>query len=213
MDDDRSCMFLVVIGFFLITLLVGGFMVLSNSTYDSSMRVKALEWRRRLNIEVFKVLGGDSLQYHQPSDAYNLRPYLRSFYVNKTCYRRTRVKGGDMRTESYNCGYWDSERRVKYNINRWVYDHDLVTSGSPQNERVWPAFTPSPIEEIGAERESERHEEFFVHFVRLDNDQGIDLPVPTYEGLIAYRAETSFTIKFNRLEQPQWDTLRRIDAR
>ncbi len=197
----------------LVVALVGGLIHLSNDLYDSTLVVKTTTWTRTISVEVYQTLYKDTLESEMPSDAFAISRYTDTHWDSETCYRWVWDSDGDLEMEDYDCSHWDYDARASYSINRWAWNHDLVTSGSRDNERVWAEFKPSSETFLGAERESGRSEVLVVSFQRNDNKQFANFRPATYESWCAFIPGQSYTVKINRLETIQWATLSLVDAR
>lgn len=192
-----------------VVVVIGVFVYASNSMYEAKALVTATTWRRVLSVEMFKTLSEDTLVRDMPSDAFNVYRYDDTYYDYETCY----TTDADGNLSSYECGDWVTDHRAKFNVNRWIWDHDLVTTGTLTDERVWPVFEPSPNLFIGAQRESGRREVFNVRFKRQDNSMIADYTPPTFISWSGFIPGQVYGVKINRLERIQWDTLTLVDAR
>ena len=200
-DNERIYAAIIVIGLMLIAAIIGLYWYGRNSTYDVTIRVNALVWERVQPVEMFKIVHQSTKRSQRPADAYNVRDW----YKSSTCSRSV-GSGKSKHTEYYECGSWWSD----YDINRWVWDHDLVTSGTNHDEVVWPVFVPSGIGDVlGNTRAGERRAAYTVKFTCIDHTP-IDYVVDDIALWRSYAEGSNWSVKINRLEQVYWDTLKRI---
>lgn len=189
---------LFIIGCFITFCVSGGLLLyLHYSTYATTIEVTSLEWQHVQPVEMFKVVHQDTLKSDMPSDAYNVDEYTTTTYI----------KAGNVNIPITNY-------HARYDVNRWVWDHDLTVSGSPHDEMVWPSFTPnSPdgADWLGEVRAGTRREVLYVHFV-TQNHEAFTYTAPDMTTWQTFGVEQRYGIDVNRLEEPQWNTLKRIGA-
>lgn len=202
MDDSDRAWYIAVVGAIAVCLIaVGVFWYLKTNTYTETGLVTALTWQRDLNVNVFKQLEDTSVKGFQPADAYDLAEYTRTW----TTY--THFCSGTGKNETcYDMPQFHTEYRYRYHINRWVYDHTLRTTGTPHDERLWPAFTPDVTEALGAQREGGRLETFYVAF-KTNDGKLFTYATNDINDWRKYSIERHYKFQVNRLEEPQWTTL------
>ncbi len=194
--EDRA--YHLIVGCCILLLLVGcgAFLYGKLGRYPDEAAVQALRWRRVILVERFKTLHQDTLRSAMPADAYNVHIY-------EDCVPQY-DSDGDF------TGY-DCNTRARYDIDRWVWDHDLTTAGDIREERVWPAFTPSEGQFLGAEREQRRREIFAVHFGRAAGV--LVYETEDYNVWSGYHVGQRYALEMNRMEEPIWDSLKLVDVR
>lgn len=196
-DDERlGTLFLFFVA--LVLLIACATLSFLNFHYQPiDVRVTNLRWHRYINVEKFKMLEQDSLEIQVPADAYEVRKYNHTYYVSETC------KIGDI---SYECGEYVTDKRAKYYVNRWVYDHTLESNGTPKDERQYPVFIPAYEEKLGALREQNRWEDLCVDFKAPFGD--ITYVLHDYNVWKSYNIEHIYTVDVNHFNQPNWETLK-----
>lgn len=214
-NEQAGCGALVVA---LVLIAIGVFVYLKTSTCQVVGQVTAMTWQRDIQVERFKALPQDTHVSRMPADAYNVARYTKlipySYACGQTCHESC---SGSSKTRScYEacstnfCTGPRPEDWAKYTINRWAYDHTLRKEGSPRDERVWPDFTPAPEPTLGNDRESARSETFFVAFKTPDG-KAFTYSTPDLQVWQRFGIEADWTFNVNRLEEPQWDSLRKKD--
>lgn len=206
----------VILVFAVLCIAASAFVYGKLATYHVQAQVVEMLWRRVIRVEKYQMVQEDSLRSGVPADAYNISYYTRTWYESQTCsrsvYGGTDSKGrAKYRNESYECGTWRSESRAKYTVNRWRYDHDLQTQGSPGKERVWPEFVPSAVTELGALREGSREE--FLTVTLQANELTLTYRAPSDVVWLTYAVQQSYEMDVNRWNEPLWETIRLVDRR
>lgn len=204
-----------------IAFIVGAVLYLKTATYIVALSVDSLTWRRVFNIEVYKQVAGDSLAGYEPADAYQKEPYvhiwIEQVYCGEVSHQSCSGIGKTRSCTTYYtsryCPMPRSENRVRYIVDRWVYDHDLVTTDRYPVPRWWPDFRASPEQKLGAEREAKRYEVLTVNYRRSDNGLTLSNDMPDEPTWLTWREGQRCTVEINRSEEPQWATVKRVDPR
>lgn len=171
---------------------------LATDTYDQKLTVVSLDWRRVIPVEVYSIVHADTRANQMPADAFNVYRYSKDddWYDGKEWH--------------YDTEYW-----ATYDLNRWVWNRDLATSGSPKDEIVWPDFTPDKPDGnnwyIGEQREGTRQQTLAVHMTTPDG-KSLEYDAPDYTTWAKFSTGQNYTVKINRLESPFWDTLKVINS-
>lgn len=187
-SDFISCGLMILLAI-AVTALVIVPRYLNSQHYDVTIAVVSTTWERVSPIERYSIVHMDTAVSQVPEDAFNIEEYTRRHY--------------NLLSEK-----WEKVKMAKYDVKRWVVDHELKTSGGKKDERVWPTFKPDADLFVGALREGTRRESFLVSFVRKDNNQPLEYFAPDYQTWIKYSVEQYYTIQFTRLELPLWNTLK-----
>lgn len=214
-DDDKTAVFGCTAVFMLIAAVVGIFIYLKTSTYHVESTVVDTTWKRDINVERFTALAQDTYEWQMPGDAYNVQKYTTSHMESYSCDEHEECTGSGKHEScemvSDTCWRSVTDYRARYTISRWTYNQTLETKGKPSDERVWPDFTPRPEPTLGNDRERDRTETFYVAFHTADKQDFVytttDLNVWR-----AYTAGESVSFEVNRLNEPQWNTLK-VEAR
>lgn len=215
-DDDKMKIIGIFAGLAIIALIIGIYWYARNSTYTVNMTVDSLNWQRVQPVEMYKVLNMDTDIGSMPGDAYNINRYTYWYYQSETCYRTHTTydsKGkSHTSTESYECGHMVSEAKARYNINRWVWDHDMVTSGTVHEDRVWPDFVPVGTGEIGSTRAGQRRETLTVTFKCTEHNP-LTYTATDDKDWLQYVEGVDYSVQVNRLEQVYWDTIKKESSK
>jgi hypothetical protein len=194
---------------------VGAYVVLSRSTYSSSVAVTDQSWQRIITVERLEAQPGNGWRDEVPDDAYN-----RSCHSQDRCHTESeqyvcgsvnvdRGDGSFTRKDKY-CNRDKTacvlDQKCNYTVNRWRSLPDLVTSGGPSEALIWPNFSPSGATALGAVRESGRREVLIVVFKDANGNTFPYNPkdYPTWQ---AFKVGQRYTVDINRLNQVQWNTL------
>lgn len=156
-------------------------------TTDAQGRVNGFAWSRSISIERYETVH-ETGESSVPFGAYNVKKYqvktgekiifeTKKVHEDKTCYENL----GNGTTRKFDCGKdvdkeVDSGRReaimsdrYDYDLDKWVSDGSLNTSGSDRNP-YWQQYS-LPYEGqaiIGAKRVSSRSETYTVYFENID---------------------------------------------
>jgi hypothetical protein len=184
---------------------IGFFVAGKLMTFEATVTVQALSWERIQPVEEYRIVQGDSNVLLVPKDAYDRQDYLHHYYDSETCE--------DSDGDEYECGSWESEWRARYKVNRWVRIEDRVRKGQYAEDRVWPDFTPSENQgEIGALRGLERYEVLRVH-VATKEGLSAQFQAKSEQEWKAHAIGLTYALRFNRFNEPLWETLRLEDRR
>lgn len=219
-DDTRSALTCGIIAAAFVILIGAALVYLKFNTYIVTARVQSLTWKRVISVQQYKAVAQDTNISAVPSDAYDIARYTRDVpytYIcgemcHESCYGTGKSESCTNFCSPKTCTGLRPESWETYKINRWVFDHDLTTDGTQNTERAWHDFTPQPDEILGHEREQSRAETFYATFVI--NASGT---TPTkqfvystndYTMWVGYHIESDYTFQVNRLEEPQWNTIK-----
>jgi hypothetical protein len=192
----------------IVALCLGVIYYARNNTYPDALHIKSIDWLRVVHVEAFKVVHKDTYESQMPADAYNIYKYTHTYYESETCTR-----GSGKNKTTYECGHWETDYMARYDINRWVWDHDLSTSGDKAQELVWPVFVPTNKGDcLGCEREGSRDQNLFSRFYRPDGRE-VTYVTHNLDDWHRFNYGTSWIVQFNRFEEPYWDTLALEDKR
>jgi hypothetical protein len=202
-------------------LLVGGYVVLSRSTYGTSVAVSDMSWQRIISVEQLSARSGSDWRGSVPGDAYN-----------RVCVARDRCH---TESERYVCGsenvdrgdgsftrrdkYCTRNKQVcvpdswcSYTVDRWGFARNITASGGPNDAPTWPNFTPLRTSGLGAERESGRKEVLNVVFKDESQGKTFTYNPPDYTTWVTFKPGQRYSVEVNRLEQVQWNTLKLLSA-
>lgn len=166
-------------------------------SYDQRTTVAALSWRRIVPVQEYKTLEGDESKGWVPPDAYERREYT-------DCDTSINLDG-DISI--------DCETRVSFKVDRWTWVYDLETHGPHTVDRYWPDFIPSQDQgKIGALRALPRREVLQVTLARKAGDSALFTCKDEAEWE-SFLIGQSYALRFNRWNEPLFDTLRLEDMR
>ncbi|MCC7209732.1 MAG: zinc ribbon domain-containing protein [Anaerolineae bacterium] len=195
--------------------LVAAFLFLRNSTYDVQVQVSDVSWERVVAIGQVTTLTGSGWRDSVPPGAYNqsCSPRQREYQVPEQ-YEcgTTRIDRGDgtfieqpryctrMRTESR------TDSWCSYSYDQIMHVRDARAGGGPDQPLQWPNLS------LGfRETEMNREQKLIVRFTGLGDkaNQTYEYVVPNEEESTwrQFRPGQTYSVKFNRLEQAQWDSL------
>ena len=213
--DDNTGLWLGGFAGIIILIAVGVFIYLKTNTYGVTASVTATLWQRDINVEQFKALAENTYESQMPGDAYNVQRYTTSHSESYTCGWEESCSGtGSYRycsDEPITCWRSVTDYMARYTVNRWIYDRTLRNIGGPQNEMVWPDFTPQPDAVLGHDREASRLQQFFITFTTADNKNTYTYSTINIDEWRTYPKGSDVTFQVNRLNEPQWATLKKGD--
>lgn len=205
-SDEPGCLFAMLLIVALSVFCV--YQYAHDTTYDEHIEIVSLTWQRLQAVEMIKL-------FHESNSSTFWYPGVPDGGYNKSSWTTTDTwtteecsgtgKNRSCETE------WHSETRyhTAWDINRWAFDHNLETTGTPHNERVWPDFAPvGDGVALGSTRAGGRTENFYVNFKSVDRKRTRQLVLSDYHTWREYGLEQHFSVKVNRLEQVWWDTLK-----
>jgi hypothetical protein len=199
--NDDGCAFTTITGVMAV-LLVAAVLFLNGFYVQGQAAVSEVAWRRVLHIEMFMPVAKDTLIDEMPADAYNIAPYDKRI----------------THTSTFRCGkvtcthHWDTtESRATYTHNEWVLDHDLVTSGSRNDQPQWFPFIPFTDQELYAEHIASKDELLTVKFTSGSDTYTYN--APDADTWLKYSVGRTYTLWVNLQHQPKWDSLQIQDKR
>lgn len=208
---------LIIIAVLVIGAIIG-LIALSRSTYGASLTVADLQWERIISVEKFTAVPGSGWDETVPPGALQLSCSTRDRAYTETervlaGYRKVDRGDGTFREEpvyeNRSKTVYRPDRWCTYVVNTWLPAGDLRTSGGADDPLVWANFQPSNGIFIGAERERGRTQNFKVFFTGNGDKEGatFTLDMGDETRWRTFSINQRYEIAFNRLEQPQWDTL------
>lgn len=201
----------------LVIAAIIGAIALSRSTYDSQMTVTAVTWERTIYTESLQAVPGSGWQDSVPGDAYarscssRQREYV-EYERQQTGVRKVdRGDGSFVEQPVYSnvpITKYRTDQWCTYIVNRWISTGTLQTRGTPDQPMTWPTFNEGGAG-VGAKRIANRTQELQVQFKGEGDKAGKDFTynAPDEAKWRSFKAGQRYTVKFNRLEQIQWDTL------
>jgi len=203
---------LIVVG--LLVAGLAGVFFLSRSTYDAKLQVSDMRWTRTISLVKVTVQSGSGWRDQVPGGAYSMscsnrqRQFTRSESYRCGVTRVDRGDGSFVEQPKYctrNVTDTRTDSYCSYLVDVLVPSRDVTTTGGVNDPPVWGTFTLAT-----RERENARAEEYKVIFKGLEakKDQLIDFLAKDYAQFKTFALNSVYTLKFNRLEQPQWDTLK-----
>jgi hypothetical protein len=203
--------------------LCGGALGLSNSTYDSKLNVTNMSWERTISIDRYESQQGSDWRNEVPSGAYNRNCYSKDrprqeSYQEACGVERVDRGDGSFSQKTKMCTrsrtVYESDTFCTYSIDRWIHNRDLKTSGGPNEAVMWANFAPALTSGLGAEREAGRTETYKVDFQATDNAKNTYTYEPDTDAIWStFKVGQQYSVKINRLEIPQWDTLKLLAPR
>jgi hypothetical protein len=204
--------------------LIGAFLFLSNSTYASTVTVNDLKWERTISVETYSAVPGSDWRDSVPVGAYNTsclpkdRPHDESYQEACGVERVDRGDGSfvekqKMCTKSRTV--YKPDTFCSYTVNLWIKANDLKTAGGPNEPLSWANFTPSVTNNIGAQREARRQQNLIALFTDKSGKQYEYALTEQNEEQIwrSFKIGQQYTLEVNRLEVPQWQTLKLAEPR
>ncbi len=207
----------------LLAVAVFGFISLSNSTYDARMSVTAVTWERTLFIEQLRAVPGSGWQDSVPLDALSRscsprqREYIEYERKQTGVQRVDRGDGSFVERPVYSnvpVTRYRTDQWCTYIVNRWVPDGTRQTKGGLNDPLTWPTFTESGSG-VGGRRIANRTESLLVQF-KGEGDkagQNFTYAAPNETKWRTFAVGQTYTVKINRLEVVQWETLTKSDPR
>ncbi len=205
----------------LAVVLIGGLITLSNSRYTTTLAVSGMSWERVITVERYERTPGSGWRDSMPAGANTISCEIRQRAYNETeryvCGReyRDRGDGSGSYVDKYctrNKTVYRSESWCSYYVDSWNFNRNIKASGGPDDPLIWPNFSPVQTFGLGAERERSRTETLTVLFKEIDNNENHTYNPKAESAWRDFNIGQKYSVEINRLEQEQWNTLKRVSG-